>query len=350
MKTALEKLRRFQVENAHHYINRMLRAAYLCGAQHVEVTARARQTRVWFPKAALDPSRLDGLFEELFQGEFPAARELAGATNLALSLEPRSIELRLDDGERARILVLRSEDETEVEVVEASPQSPGTTFQLNRSAGASLTTLGADAPEYLAVSRRCRFSPLQIRLNEKPLAREVGWGSLPLKWTSREYVTLKRNFLFGKKVSQRHHVVEMRVVDQDAARNGVHLPTQRSSALMVEGGDLASRDCAFAIGLCADPARQSTATFVFCGETLQAFPAELPLPGLDLLICANGLKLDISGERLVQDQSFDELWAQAKKHAARLAQILGDTYPGPAHKLSGQVFHQPQTMWKKLHS
>ncbi len=360
MRTALEKLRRFQVENAHHYINRLLRAAYRSGSSSVDVTARAHQTRVWFGQPAVDPSRLDRLFEELFHGEFPAARELAGATNLALSLEPRSIELRLDDGKQARLLLLQGEDEVEIEVVEVAPERPGTTFQLNRSTRSSLSALGADSPEYLAVTRRFRFSPLEIRLNEKLISREVGWGGRQ-RDGGRDSVNLKKNWIFGNKVNSRHHVVELRVVLEDPERNGLHLPVQLSSSLLVlsdggshyldsgataSGAAAVALDFAFALGLCADSRRRSTATFVYCGETLQAFPAELALPGLDILICADGLKLDLSGEHLVQDAAFDQIWSQAKSFAGMLEQTLKAAYPGPASKYAAQAFHDPSGSWK----
>lgn len=310
----------------------------------MDVASKAARTRVHFPLAAIDPAQLEQLLEQMFQAQNPAAKALADATNLALGLEDERVELSLDNGERARLMVV---DHGQVEIYEVRPEGMGTTFQLRRSTGSKLATLATNSPEYMAVVRRFRYSPLEISINGQSPPREVGWGAPPKKDGPKFFV--RAGFFKSHRLCVEHHAVEVRYYSEDEAGNGLGLLPSTATALARLGPPSSGQldRCQLAVGLTIDPAQPSTIAWVYCGETLQTFPVELPAPGLQLLVSASDLNLDLTGEKLVQDAAFQSRWDFAKTRARELVGALGRAYPDVRERnLAKQAFLDEQARWR----
>lgn len=335
---AIAKLRGFQLENQHHYVNRLVRAASLAGSGSVEITTDSHKTRVWFPALAVEPDNLPRLFEDIFQNQRPAAKELATAVNLAIALKPSRIEVQ----SRNRVLAVENGQGDLYETQER----PGTTFQLTRSRSSQLGHLGTHTPEFLAIVKRFRFSKLAISINREILKGYEMWGAPtnPSVFASDTMTLQKAVWALPKIFFKRHHALEARAHHPDERANCVHLGPSRATVAL---GDSVG-PCFVAFGLRVDPKAESTATFVYEGETLQKFPVKLPLKGVDFAISAHGLGLDLSGEQLLQDEAFEERWAQAKRYFGTIHQALTVTYgKNPVRGLlfDSERFTAPASPW-----
>ena len=347
---AIEKLRSHQAENPHHYVNRLLRAGYLCGAQRIEVRSDARRTRVEFRGATSRPDRLGNLLEELFQNHGSAAHELANAANLAFGIAAAKVEIKIDDGEQARVLVRRADGRTEIYQVE-SLNRPRTTFQLDRRGGQALKAFGANSPEYLSIVRRFRLAPFEISINKETPPRGHAWGKRREKGIdAHEGVRLKKGLLsLGTYVCKHHHVAEVRLYGNEPIANGIGLSPSTASSIVRVGnftsGEQLDR-CRMAFGLRADSSLESTAAWVYRGETLQIFPAKLALPGVEIAINASDLQLDATQERLVQNDAFKNRWEEAKREFNIFAAALQASYgSGSASKLVSSAFYDKKATW-----
>ena len=301
---AIEKLRSHQAENPHHYVNRLLRAGYLCGAQRIEVRSDARRTRVEFRGAKSRPDRLGNLLEELFQNHGSAAHELANAANLAFGIAAAKVEIKIDDGEQARVLV-----------------------------------------------RRFRLAPFEISINKETPPRGHAWGKRREKGIdAHEGVRLKKGLLsLGTYVCKHHHVAEVRLYGNEPIANGIGLSPSTASSIVRVGnftsGEQLDR-CRMAFGLRADSSLESTAAWVYRGETLQIFPAKLALPGVEIAINASDLQLDATQERLVQNDAFKNRWEEAKREFNIFAAALQASYgSGSASKLVSSAFYDKKATW-----
>jgi hypothetical protein len=136
-------------------------------------------------------------------------------------------------------------------------------------------------------------------------------------------VTVKSGFWsLGKRLYARHHALEARYYSRGSA-NCVRLGVSRASLLLTEHH---AGPCFMAFGLRVDPKAESTASFVYAGELLQKFPVKLPLAGVDFAISAHGLKLDLSGEQLLQDAAFEKRWVKAKSRFLNVYDALTAIY------------------------
>lgn len=314
---AVAKLRGFQLENQYHYVNRLVRAAALAGAGEVEITTDSSKTRVWFPALACEPQNLSRLFEDLFQSQRPAARELATAVNLAIALNPQQIEVQAD----GKVFTLKN---GVGDLYDVPGARKGTTFQLTRKLASQLSQLGTHTPEYLAIVKRFRYCPLALRINGERLKGYERWGA-PREPSvfSGDTVTIRPGFWsLGQRFFARHHALEARYFHPEAEANCIYLGPSRATRLLGED----QRPCFLAFGLRVDPKAESAACFVHHGEIVQRFPVKLPLTGVDMAISAYGLQLDLSGEQLLQDAAFEERWSEAKHAFRYVHEILVGTY------------------------
>jgi hypothetical protein len=351
---AIEKLRSHQTESPYHYVNRLLRAGYRSGAPRVEVKSDGLRTRVEFAGAAMAPERLPRILEDLFHSFGSSSNELAGAANLAFGLPRCQVEIRLDDGQSAAVLVRGVTGKTEVYRVQSSGWAQ-TSFQLTRSSKQVLSSFGTTSAEYLAVVRRFRLAPYQISINNESPPRSQAWGRRRKKGVdAHEFVRLKGSlFSLGDKLCKHHHVAELRLCDPDPSRNGIGLrPSTASSNLTLGTGPQRGglQCCRLAFGLRADASLDSVASWVSCGDTLQVFPVKLPLPGVEIAIDASDLKLDATQERLVQDEAFSARWGEAKREFSHFASALRAAYPSQsASGLNTQAHFDKAASWTTLY-
>lgn len=322
--TAVRKLRERQVENQFHYIHRLIRAAVILKAPQVEIQCAHHRVRVHFPKAAAPINHLDKLASLILDGENLSQRELATAVNLVLGLEPQSLELKLSDGTHSRVLSIQN---GQAEVFNTEPCPEGTTFQLTRNPDSKLSSWLADPPEYLNIFRRFRYAPITMVLNGKTLKKSSCWGE-----KSGSVIRIG-GFLgvFSQVLYSNQHAIELRMRAGDL-RNGIELGASLAhSQLDVRptGQHIDSDNpmCSLAVGFCADHSKRSSASFVHWGETLQVFPVDLNLPAVEFLIAANDLDLDLSGERIIENDAFEQRWQEAKSCYELVEEALLKAYP-----------------------
>lgn len=190
------------------------------------------------------------------------------------------------------------------------------------------------------------------------MAEGRGWGDK----TGRTLRISPTPWLFftSRKVRENQHVVEARVVSRPEL-NGVRLADSAacSSVILTAARDdqvLGARkseggggDYFVAIRISADKSRQSTATFVLWGESLQVFPLKLAVQGVEMLVSAAGLDLDLSGERLIENEKFKQRWREARAYYEMLEGALSKAYPGAKdRKLVAQALHDDQHRWRLL--
>ena len=332
-------------------MNRLLRSAYLSGARTVLVQSEGRRTRIEIPASVISPEKLSSLLEELFQNFGSAAYELASGANLAFGIENTQVEICIDDGVTARVMSRNGKGEVEIFRVESSGQA-STVFQLYRSGAAVLSSFGANSKEYLSIVRRFRLTPLRVKVNRETLSRSLAWGKREIGVFSRERVKLRNGlFSLGEKVCRYHHVAELRIFSSQPDENGIGLEASTASSRAVVGSPTMSgglETCTLSFGLKADTSLPTTVSWVYCGETLQTFPARLVLPGVDIAVSAHGLSLDASGEKLVQNRAFTNRWEYVKGYFTVFARALLKSYPNKrASKLVSSIHFDEERNWIK---
>jgi len=319
------------------------------------VRSDGSRTRVEFHGAAMPPDRLTHILEELFKNYGSSANELAGAANLAFGLPGCQVEIKLDDGQSAAVLVRKASGKTDAYQVDTSAR-PHTSFQLTRSSKQKLSSFGTTSAEYLSVVRRFRLAPFEITINNEEPARNQAWGRRRDRGIdSREGIRLRNGLLsFGDYLCKHHHVAELRICDTEGRGNGLGLKPSRATALLTIGDSPTKGStiqcCRTAFGIRADASLDSTAAWVYCGETLQVFPVRLPLPGVEVAIDASDLKLDATRERLVQDDAFTERWEEVKREFSLFTAALQAAYPGKsASKLNTRAHFDKEATWTKAY-
>lgn len=346
---ALRKLRQHQVANQHHYLHRLIRAAVILDSPRADIVCRHDKIRVSFPKAVCPPDQLDTILRSVLDHNSPEVRELATSLNLAIGLEPTSLEVKISNGETSRVLQVQG---GEAEIYSGGPAPTGTTFQMTRP-GTMFAKMTSEAPEYFHIFRNFRYCPVDLFLNTRQIPAGHGWGQKSGNRTFRFQFPFRlvSNFL-GQ------HIIEVRFRDQDRQNNTLRLsPSQARVEVLLEspratgGGqqELGDSDHRFqmAIGLTGEDSVASTASFILHGETLQVFPVAFPIPGVELLVSAHGLDLDISGEKLVENEKFEERWRRAKQTYLDLEQSLRQAYPGTSpKKLVRRALFDQQSRWR----
>lgn len=314
-----------------------------------DIVCRHDKVRVSFPKAVCPPDELDKILRSVLDHNSPEVRELATSINLAIGLEPTSLEVKVSNGETSRVLQVRG---GEAEIYSGGPEPTGTTFQLTRP-GTMFAKMTSEAPEYFNIFRSFRYCPLDLFINSRQLPAGQGWGQ---KAGNRVF-----RFGFPFRIASYfngQHIIEVRFRDHDARNNTLRLgpSTARTGVLLessqpedLEPPENTSHADRFriAIGLTGEDSVSSTASFILHGETLQVFPVAFPVPGVELLVSAHELDLDISGERLVENDKFEERWQQAKETYLQLEQSLHEAYPGTSpKKLVRRALFDRESRWR----
>ncbi|MBM3462059.1 MAG: hypothetical protein FJX76_08165 [Armatimonadetes bacterium] len=176
---AQDKMREFQLVDAHDYVLKLIQAAVAGGATKIEVTADAASVTLlchgWTLERALLEQPFDGLFiaQESVDGAF--LRHLAIGLNAALALQPERLEVW--SGGAAAVVPESAADRLSV-VEQPAPSSvprDATRFVITervswRMAGRAMQNLVGDTPEGAAVRARARLSPIPVTLNGEPVA------------------------------------------------------------------------------------------------------------------------------------------------------------------------------------
>ena len=322
---AVEKLRIYQTANPHSYINRMLRSAARAGATRCALALGLKSTRIFLDACPCYPEELQRLFEQIFLDDRPAASEFSTAINIALGLKPSTIEVQVARKGSSSLLVLGMEgDQPEVKAYSTQAEfldGRWTSVQLTWSMKDTLNRALGETPELYEVLRRFHFSPVRIEVNRKPIGRARGWD-VPAHagWilTSADAVHFAKHFFsLAVAVPKLHNLLEVRL----GAGEDFYLPPPVARHVV-----RAPAPFEVALGLCADENQPSQAHFLYLGQILQVYPVEVGLSGLRLLISANDLGLDLSGEKLREDEAFEERWQETRSVCHTVRDFLYNRY------------------------
>jgi len=181
---AREKLKRFQLQDPHHYVLQVVRSAVASGARRVDLRVDADDC--WIEHNGRPPTEagLQGLFNHLLRTantpEERSLRALATGVNSALALEPAWIDLQAWDGRIGWALRIDAEGE-KVQPVQVPPGRPaGVWLHVRRRRswqvlGRFLRGIVTMHPEARAMRDHCRWCPAQIHVNGRLLEN----GRLP---------------------------------------------------------------------------------------------------------------------------------------------------------------------------
>lgn len=292
-KEAARKLGEYRLSSPFHYVLRLVRAGVLAGASRIDVQTSLEHTRVTFDASL---GELERLLDHLV-GSGPA-HELAVAAAAAMATRPFSLVVESGgvrwDGESLGV------------------GGSGTVFDLRRKRqGNWLRELfTAFSPEAEVLARRCAFCPVPLRVNRRLLNRPQEFGSPRI----------------GFLMPPDHFVVEARYPQPGPNLVALPVPSQASRCW---GGEHALVGCA--LGLCHGrpsffrPTQGNSFLFVHGGVAL--YREELPMEGGPLMgiLSTDGLTLDLSGDRVVKDASYETRVEWLRAHAAWLRRFAASS-------------------------
>ncbi len=175
---AREKLKRFQLQDPHHYVLQVVRSAVASGARKLDLRVDADDC--WIEHDGRPPTEagLQGLFNHLLRSantpEERSLRALATGVNSALALEPAWIDLQAWDGRNGWALRIDAEGER-VQPVQVPPgRPPGVWLHVRRRRswqvlGRFLRGIVTMHPEARAMHDHCRWCPAEVQVNGRLL-------------------------------------------------------------------------------------------------------------------------------------------------------------------------------------
>lgn len=316
---AREKLKKFQLLDPYHYVLPLLTAVVLGGGRSLRCEVAPARFSMEFDGQSFTPEELEGMFSALLVTSSVLGRrriaELAVGINAALALSPREIVLESVDSERALRAVFTARKQS----VEIGPP-PESAPHLHRievhHAGirALWRKTRRDAPEVQALQARCRLANLELKINDTPLPRLVGWEGHPCLIASYLKAGEPRpgcELTLGK--------LNARILRTDETRGPY-------SAVVSVGGEAPEELVVVNHGL----------TFRRPGRYLG--------PGVRAVIWAPELKRDLSQTNLIEDESFEliveqlglEVFAMLSVLESRMAQ-LGEWTPDERREALDQL-------------
>jgi hypothetical protein len=171
---AREKLRKFQLEDPHHYVLEFVAAATLLGATRVELTLDADELEMSFDGAALTAAQLEDLYSAAFvrseDDTERAMRLLAIGATAAGALD--FTVLTIESGE-ARLDILDSGASLSVTPLDAPRERTRIYMRERRRFGHLidfLSNLRGDLAEKTALRERCRYSHVEVVLDGETIS------------------------------------------------------------------------------------------------------------------------------------------------------------------------------------
>jgi len=273
----------------------LVRAGVLAGSTRIDVQTSLEHTRVWFD-GRVSPEDLERLLDHLI-GSGPL-HELAVAAAAALATRPFSLVVEVSDGTRGA--------RWENSAFTAFPGGrAGTLFDLRRKRqGNWLRELFTSfSPESKVLARRCAFCPVPLRVNQRLLNRPQDFGSPRI----------------GFLTPPEHLDVEARYPQPGPNLVALPVPSQASRCW---GGEHRLVGCA--LGLCHGRPpyfREGQGnSFLFVHGGVALYREELPVNVAPLLgiLSTDGLTMDLAGDRVVKDASYETRVKWLRAHAAWL--------------------------------
>jgi hypothetical protein len=300
------------------YLTRMARAAVTSGAAYLHCQTTRGQLLAHSPALLGNFHNLEDLLNQAVR-----SHPLAQAALLALGLEPTEMELTLAGTEVVTRLFHRSGRS------EVSKLPPGLLC------GTYLRLQLAQPQGYTgAIQRlqeRLRYAPIPIYVNRKLIQRDSSKAPSPgpLEVARDEDLTgfCGRSGQAPKFYWNDHQILQWRLRDRLEEDNqlGLIAPTAASIVLQEAAHEYPPGLLLCSAYLALYCGRQGrTLSLVHSGEVIQASPLEQLLPTAEAVVDASHLALDLTGERVLEEESLVQ-WIQSR--ASHLTSFLQTRYP-----------------------
>ncbi len=176
------------------------------------------------------------------------------------------------------------------------------------------------ASELALVRQRCGYCPVPITVNGERLDGQ-GWpGERPWRLSHASKTLAPDGFMLFEQYLP---------AEEDARTLSLPEPEERAlqSSVFLHQGLVPTGRCAGAVGIPASLEGSGKVVWVQHGVSLEPDKLDLGCPGSVAVIEASHLKTDLSGFRLVRDQSFEEEVGRIRHHLKSGAAQLGQELP-----------------------
>ena len=299
---ALKKMGKQLLPDARMYVLRFYQSALCCGAERVTFTGKTSRLQCVSLGPPVPLDELRQLSKYLAPDpRHPAASYLATALQAALSTRPLRLQLVTWDGKEGASLTFVQGHES-LQILSSCPFSrrgPQSCLWVERGPA----WFFRQVPEFEWLRRHGGVGRTSLRINDQPVKpcfgapRELVMHKmyLPGSYISITSLDGKR----GLTCQKGHHVFSHYQQAQPGCpvEDRIYLP----------GGP----ELTAAVGIRADLAGRATLRFVRHGIMLPAVQLKAPVPGLDLLISSAGLRTDLAGLSVVQDDAYHQVCQQA---------------------------------------
>jgi hypothetical protein len=246
-------------------------------------------------------SQLQSVFDQVLSA-VPEEREFSIGVN-SLVARPGT-RLTITRGEPSRIGRLRMEG-NQVEVAEAMDLLQQESFTRIEWTDARSRSLDK---ELETIRQHFRYSRIPITLNGKrievPFGRPRGPGMFKHLGAAKQVLLKPSWFQPATYFWADHHALEFRLFHPQSDRNelGLPSPSLASSRLWV-GGSQPGSGCFLALAFCCDGQRSGRIDWVYRGQVVDSQPEDFSIPAIHAVIACQGLTLDVTGERPVDNQA-----------------------------------------------
>lgn len=333
---ALPKLEKFQLPKPHFGLLKLVQSAVVFGATRLKASFDASEIRIEHNGEVPNSQELRGILNFLMAPDLPthqrALRDLAIGINTTLARGARWVEVRVRDGNEWVSQRWLSRQDSEQTVVEHRGSEDMTfSFVMRRTTGQSAShvwktankdvmgmfrgdrgTLDEDAQ---VIFDRCRHAGISIEIGRHQLPDSSFGKRISRRWSP-----------FSHRFHQAGNLVDIAFASDQASPHLLTPPSQCTAALRyvvsgtLEGGryqatgrpkivsDFSSvrRRCFAMVGIRPSATVPCSVTLVKDGVDLTTLSPETVPKGVKVLLCAEGLKLDLSHFRLIQGPEIQE--------------------------------------------
>lgn len=291
---ALQRMGKQALPDARMYVLRLYQSAVCLDATQVEFAGNQSRLHCRILGATPTLDELRGLSRFLTPDpNHLGASYLATALHSALSTRPRSLQLVTWEGQQGASINF-SRGQESLRVLDACPfnnSQPQACLILERGP----SWFFRQPPEWEWLRRQGGFGLTQLSVNGKSVTASFG---------APRDLTVHKLYLPGSYVSVSAGGVSQHV------QKGYHVFARYFSAAGESAEDTfrmgRGQGLVTVVGIRADLAGEATLRFVRHGVILEPIRLKATAPGLEILASSAGLKTDLSGLRLIQDEQYKQ--------------------------------------------
>jgi len=337
LKKALPKLEKFQLPKPHFGLLKIVQSAVVAGATRLNCSFDPLNIRLEHNGTPPSPEELGNILSYLMEPDFPthnrSLRDLAIGINTTLARGGRWVEVKVKDGEgwfRQRWL---SRQDSELKEAEHSGKGDITvSFVMRRSMSDSASQAyhfastdlikmatgerGGLDQDGQVIYDRCRHAPMEIKIGRRTLPESSFGKRITRRWSP-----------FSKRDHQKANLMDLVFTCEQASPHLLSPPAHSQARhcyivpgrfqdgrfrktgrpRLVDSPSEARSRCFAVFGIRDRATIPGTVTLIKDGVDLTTLaPPSVP-KGVTSLVCAEGLKLDVSHFRIVKGPSVVEL-------------------------------------------